>query len=122
MKPKLILKLIEAHYQKDEKQFLEYANRIVQCFHGKAKPFVAEMVDAEIKRGLVLLGNDTGDCIHCFEPVQNRDVDHWKTCKKHPANKQIEAMKTHDNCVHGAECRRYSLTSCHGCKQWILKK
>ena len=88
MKPKLILKLIEAHYQQDEKQFLEYANRIVQCFHSKAKPFVAEMIDAQIKRGLVLL----------------------------------ETTKSHQNCVHGQSCELAGITSCHGCKQWILKK
>lgn len=34
------------------------------------------------------------DCIHCGEPVDDSDVDHWKTCPAHPANEEIAKLKT----------------------------
>jgi len=34
-----------------------------------------------------------GDCIHCGRAVTNDDVDHWKSCSRHPANAEINRLR-----------------------------
>ena len=117
MRMKLITDLIDAHYEGNEFAFLEYANRIVQHNHGLGRQYTAATVHNHIVAGIEKMDAETGLCVHCQESIISVDKDHWRQCKKHPANELIKLMQNPLNCQNGDKCRRLDLISgCQRCK------